>query len=216
MALIDLTHPIAPGMTMHPGVPAPRIHDVLTFEDSRSHYAPGTEFRIASVELATSTGTYLDAPQHRFPNGTDIADLGIDRVADVPALVVDATGVSAVGADLLPQHAPGHAVLIRTDWDRHWGTEEYGRSEHPHLTAAAADQVVRSGAVLVGIDSVNIDATTGAERAVHSTLLGHGVLIVENLTRLNALPSDGALFSAVPLPVSGAPSFPVRAYARVG
>ncbi|GAA1489517.1 cyclase family protein [Brachybacterium sacelli] len=213
MTLADLTHPIFPGMTMHPGLPGPRTADHLGFDDSRGHYAPGTEFRIARVEMITSTGTYLDAPQHRYRDGEDVGNLPLERVVDIPCLVVEAPG-PAIGAEDLPAAVDGCAVLVRTGWDRHWGTEEYTAGENPHLTAEAADHLADAGALLVGIDSVNIDGTTVPERPVHTRLLAAGVLIVENLTNLAAVPPSGARFSAVPLPVAGMPSFPVRAFAR--
>lgn len=214
MTLVDLTHPIFPEMTMHPGLPGPRTADHLTFDGSRGHYAPGTEFRIAQLEMVTSTGTYLDAPQHRFRDGTEIADLPLERLVDLPCLVVDASERSQVRTEDLPADVDGCAVLVRTGWDRHWGTGQYADGENPHLTAEAADHLACAGAVLVGIDSVNIDGTTGDSRPVHTRLLAEGVLIVENLTNLASVPSSGARFSAVPLPVAGMPSFPVRAYAR--
>jgi kynurenine formamidase len=72
---------------------------------------------------------------------------------------------------------------------------------------------VRGGAVLAGIDSVNIDSTRGRARPIHTTLLQAGVLIVENLTNLAAVPATGALFTAAPLAFEGLPSCPVRAFA---
>lgn len=214
MTLVDLTHLIHPGMTMHPGLPGPRTADHLGFDESRGHYAPGTEFRIARVEMVTSTGTYLDAPQHRYRDGADIGSLPLERVVDLPCLVVEARGRPAIGAEDLPAVVDGCAVLLRTGWDRHWGTEEYAAGEYPHLTAEAADHLSVAGAVLVGIDSVNIDGAMVPERPVHTRFLAQGVLIVENLTNLAAVPPSGARFSAVPLPLAGMPSFPVRAFAR--
>jgi kynurenine formamidase len=67
----------------------------------------------------------------------------------------------------------------------------------------------------VGIDSYNIDDTSGGERPVHSTLLAAGVPICEHLTGLEQLPSTGFRFTAVPVKVRGMGTFPVRAYATV-
>ena len=67
----------------------------------------------------------------------------------------------------------------------------------------------------MGIDSLNIDDTSGGERPVHSTLLASGIPICEHLTNLAALPVDGFRFSAVPVKVRGMGTFPVRAYATI-
>ena len=71
------------------------------------------------------------------------------------------------------------------------------------------------GALLVGIDSHNIDDTAGRSRPVHSTLLAAGIPIVEHLTQLAALPDDEFRFSAVPPKITGMGTFPVRAYGKV-
>lgn len=215
MELIDLTHPIVPGMVTYPGLPEPVMSDYLDFESSRAHYAAGTEFRIGRVELITSTGTYMDSPAHRFPIGEDIASLELARCANLRGIIVDARGCEEVPAEAIPGEAVGCAVLIYTGWDTHWGTERYGSHEHPSLSEAAANKLVASGAVLVGIDSVNIDGTMNDYRPVHTTLLENDVLIVENLTRLSMLMRAEFTFSAIPLPFEGAPSFPVRAFAQV-
>src|SRR5262245_4184801 len=88
--LFDLSHPIRHGMTTYPGLPGPEIGAHLTREASRGRYAPGTEFHIATVSLVANTGTYVDAPFHRYPDGGDVARLALESLADLPGLVVRA------------------------------------------------------------------------------------------------------------------------------
>jgi kynurenine formamidase len=215
MRLVDLSHVIEHGMTTYPGLPAPVIDTHLSFEDSAGHYAPGTEFAIGRISMVANTGTYLDTPAHRYRNGHDLAGLALERCAHLPVVVMDG-GTGAIGPEVLTnQSVEGAAVLLRTGWDRHWGTERYGDPVHPHLTAAGAEVLVAAGAVLVGIDSVNIDDTTGGERPAHSLLLAAGIPVVEHLTRLDELPATGATFTAAPPAVRGMATFPVRAFAAV-
>ena len=216
MGFIDLSHVITPGMQTYPGLPGPDVTDHLSFDDSRGHYDEGTEFLISSVRLLTSTGTYLDAPRHRYRDGAGIGAIPLERCTGLPAVVVDARGVAEIGEEAVPDDIAGRAVLFYTGWDRHWGGERYGSPQHPHLSIAAAQRLVAGGAVLAGIDSVNIDGTTTRARPVHTTLLAHDVLIVENLTGLDRVPPRGATFSATPLRFDALPSFPVRAFAAVG
>ena len=82
---------------------------------------------------------------------------------------------------------------------------------HQYRRCAGAD----AGAALVGIDSHNIDDTSGGERPVHSTLLGREILIVEHLCNLGQLPAENFRFYAVPVKVKGFGTFPVRAFARL-
>ncbi|GAA3059050.1 Kynurenine formamidase [Actinokineospora globicatena] len=213
--LVDLSHPIHAGMVTYPGVPGPEITDHLTREASRSVYGPGTEFHIGRITLVANTGTYVDSPFHRYPDGTDLAGLPLERLADLDGVVVRVAGDGLRAVDraaLLPFDVAGKAVLVHTGFDEHWGTDAYFR-DHPHLTAEAADWLVEQGAALVGIDSLNIDSTDGPHRPVHTGLLAAGIPVVEHLRGLEQLPASGFRFHAVPPPVVDFGTFPVRAYA---
>src|SRR5207253_904264 len=137
-------------------LPAPVVCDFLSRQASRSLYADGTTFQIARIEMVANTGTYVDAPFHRFEDGADLAALELNCLADLDALVVDATGRGrSLGRELFDGlDLNGKAVLIRTDWDRHWATPAYFEG-HPFLTRGAAELLREGGAVLIGIDSLN-------------------------------------------------------------
>jgi arylformamidase len=211
---VDLSHPIHAGMVTYPGLPVPEIGPHLTREASRAVYAPGTEFHIGRITMVGNTGTYLDSPFHRYADGTDLAGLPLESLVDLPAVVVSVPDRAIDVAHLAPLDVTGRAVLLHTGWDRHWRTDAYG-SGAPYLTEAGAGWLAGHGAVLVGIDSVNIDSTDGGERSAHSTLLAAGIPVVEHLTGLDTLPAVGARFTAVPPPVAGFGTFPVRAYAAL-
>jgi arylformamidase len=214
---IDLSHVVEDGMITYRGLPAPVVCDFLSREQSREHYDPGTEFQIGRIDMCANTGTYVDSPFHRFADGGDLADLPLERLGDLEAVVVDVTGGRGRAVDraaLLPHEVRGRAVLVHTGWDRHWRTDSYFEG-HPFLTADAARHLADEGALLVGIDSLNIDDTDDGSRPVHTTLLAAGIPICEHMTGLAALPSDGFRFSAVPVKVRAMGTFPVRAYAVV-
>lgn len=216
--LVELSHVITHGMVTYPGLPGPEISDHLTREASRGSYAPGTEFQIGRISMVANTGTYLDTPAHRYPEGADLSGVSIERLADLPGLHLDLTSAAhEIGpAQLDGLDVAGMAVLLRTGWDRLWGTDAYGDPDHPHVTAAGATWLVEHGAALVGIDSVNIDDTRTGERPAHSILLAAGLPVVEHLRGLEQLPADGFRFHAAPPLVAGMGTFPVRAYAVVG
>jgi kynurenine formamidase len=217
--LIDLSHDIEDGMVTYRGLPAPVISDWLSREASSARYAAGTTFQIGKIELLANTGTYIDAPFHRFDNGRDVAGYRLEAVADLPGLVVRATnrGARAIDASrFVGIDIRGKAILVHTGWDAHWRTDTYAAGQHPFLTRDAADYLVKAGAALVGIDSLNIDDDKDGTRPAHTILLGAGVAIVEHMTNLAALPDAGFDFFAVPPKVKGIGSFPVRAFARVG
>ena len=217
MRIVDLSHPVEAGMVTYPGLPVPEVHAVLDRATSAGRYAPGVTFQIDLLTLCGNTGTYVDSPFHRYADGPDLADLPLERLVDVPAVRIDATGGGSRAVDvsaLAGLDLAGRAVLVHTGFDRHWGTDAYLR-DNPFLTRAAVEALVAGGAAIVGIDSLNIDDTADAERPAHSLLLGAGIPIVEHLANLAAVPVEGARFSAVPVPFRGTGTFPVRAYAVV-
>ncbi|MGK5738374.1 cyclase family protein [Micromonospora sp. URMC 103] len=218
--LVELSHVISDGMVTLPGWPGPRITDWLTREASRAHYAPGTEFHVGKIEMIANTGTYVDTPSHRWADGADLTGVPIERLADLPGLVVRVpAGTRAVDRLLLaPYDLTGRAVLLHTGWNAHFGTDRYAGSDAPYLTGGGARALADAGAALVGIDSINIDDMSpagGGERPAHSVLLAAGIPIVEHLTGLDALPPEGFRFTAAPPRVAGMGTFPVRAFATV-
>jgi arylformamidase len=211
-ALIDLSHTVEHGLVTYKGLPAPLICDFLSRQDSRRHYAPGTEFHIGRIEMVANTGTYVDSPFHRYADGQDLSELKLESLANLDAIVVRHAG-RAIGRDAFVNlDFRGKAVLVHTGWDRHWATDQYFAG-HPFLTADAAQHIRDSGAVLAGIDSLNIDDTADPTRPAHSILLGAGIPIVEHLCNLGSLPGRGFRFFAVPVKVKRFGSFPVRAFA---
>src|SRR6266704_6544551 len=213
--LVDLSHEIEDGMVTYRGLLAPTISDWLSRDASQTRYAAGTTFQIGKIELLANTGTYIDAPFHRYEGGQDVADYPLQAVANLEGVVVRATertGRALDAAVLRGLDVGGKAVLVHTGWDVHWRTERYG-SGHPFLTRAAAEHRIAAGAALVGIDSLNIDDASDGTRPAHTLLLGAGIPIVEHLCGLRELPDAGFRFFAVPVKVRGMGSFPVRAFA---
>ena len=215
--LIDLSHTIEHGLITYKGLPAPIICDYLNREQSREHYAPGTEFHIGKIEMVANTGTYLDSPFHRYEDGKDLSQLELTSLADLDGILVEAThrderAIGIAAFDNLDMKR--RAVLIQTGWAAHWKTDRYFEG-HPFLTKKAAQLLADKGAALVGIDSYNIDDTADLTRPAHSILLGAGIPIVEHMCNLGEIPMGGFKFFAVPVKVKGMGTFPVRAFAIV-
>ncbi|MBN8825915.1 MULTISPECIES: cyclase family protein [unclassified Spirosoma] len=215
--LIDLSHTIENGLVTYKGLPAPIICDYLSRERSRQLYAPGTEFQIGKIEMVTNTGTYLDCPFHRFENGDDLSQVGLEAFTDLEGIVIripHTDTLAITDAHLRNYELRNRAVLIHTGWDTFWNTETYYEN-HPFLTADAANYLRDCGVKLVGIDSHNIDDTRGNNRPVHTTLLSANILIVEHLCNLSSVPTEDFTFTAAPPKFKGAGTFPVRAMAKI-
>lgn len=218
--IVDLSHTIREGLITYPGIPSPTFTPHLTREASRANYAEGTTFAIDIITMAGNTGTYLDSAFHRYSTGDDLAVLDLETLVDLPTEVIHLAdqGDRAIPVSVFRnRNVEGKAVLLHTGWDQHFGTPEYA-ADAPFLTEEGALHLRDGGALLVGIDSLNIDDTSlgaAGERPVHSLLLAAGVHVVEHLTNLAELPESGSLFTAVPPKVEKFGTFPVRAFAKV-
>jgi len=201
-------------MITYKGLPAPIICDYLSREESRNHYAEGTEFNIGKLELVANTGTYVDSPFHRFADGMDLSELPLESLADLEGILIH---VQEFGR-AIPANAfhglnlKGKAVLIHTGWARHWRTDQYFEG-HPYLIKEAAQYLADSGVAFVGIDTYNIDDTGDGTRPAHTILLGNRIPICEHMCALENLPDSGFRFHAAPVKVRAFGTFPVRAYA---
>ena len=215
--LIDVSHVVEHGMITYRGLPAPLISDYLSREESRKHYAEGTEFHIGRIEMVANTGTYLDSPFHRYPDGQDLSQLDLTSIANLDGITIRAhqNKQRSIGSSFFQDYElQGKAVLVHTGWAMHWGSERYF-AEHPFLTKEAAQYLVDQAVALVGIDSYNIDDTADLSRPAHSLLLRAGIPIVEHLCHLESLPDSGYRFFAVPVKIKEFGTFPVRAFGIV-
>jgi len=218
MTVIDLSHTMYDGLHTYKDLPPIHVCDFLSRKDSRNIYEDGTEFQIDKLSLTGNSGTYIDSPYHRFPNGMDLSELALATTVNLPGIVIRAPS----SRDWMPiepnllydKPLEGQAVLIETGWSKLFGTEQYF-TNHPFLTAEAAKLLKQAKVTLVGIDSHNIDDTRKNSRPVHTELLGNGIPIVEHLNNLSSLPDQGFYFSAAPLKFKKVGTFPTRAYATI-
>ena len=193
------------------------VRPFMTHAQSGSRYQGKATFEISEVAFQTSIGTKMDAPRHRFDGAEDIASIVLDRVV-LDGVVIDARfaqpGQGLGLADLhIPDDIAGKAVLINFGWDRHWGSAQY--QSPPFVTRDVLEKLCDAGIGLFGVDCSNADSLRDPERPAHTWFLKKGILIVENLTKLELLEGVQFRFFSIPLKVRDAAAFPVRAFAEV-
>jgi kynurenine formamidase len=204
MGIVDLSHPLETGMPVYPGDPGFR-HTVIA--SGGCH--------LTSMTAGMHCGTHMDAPLHFLQEGTaiDRTDLGI---CVGPALRLKLLHCAAKGLievnDLAVDGARlrSHSrVLLETGWSARWHSKDYF-SSHPVLTREAAAFLVDCGVRLLGLDQPSPDREPFE---AHHTLLGAGVVLVENLRNLEAITQDEFELIVLPLAIRGAEASPVRAVA---
>jgi kynurenine formamidase len=209
MRIIDLSHALEPNMPLYPGTVAPR------FEETASIETDG--YREKRISLCVHTGTHVDAPAHLIKGAQTLDQLPLEMFyAEALLLNVSAPGKLVITMDDLAaldsRRKDGRFLLLRTDWSRYWGREDYF-SGYPTLSQAAAHWLAQTGIIGVGLDALSADPLDAPALPIHYILLGAGMIIVENLTHLSALPEKGFIFSCLPLNIVDADGSPVRAVA---
>jgi len=206
VTLVDLSHPITTGMPVWPGDPEVALVTAAT--------VPTHGYNLHSVHLGSQTGTHVDAPFHVDDALPTLDQLPLDRFTG-PALVADLRGqdgpIRPEDLDHL-ELRPGVVLLLCTGWSRHWGHDEY--ANHPWLDPSAARLLLGFGIRTVGIDAPSIDEPGSADLPTHHVLARAGVVIAENLTNLDQVPT-GATVWLLPLPIAGTDGAPVRAVAVI-
>jgi arylformamidase len=121
--VIDLTQPIDGAVPMFSGLPGMEMSTVLSREQSRDIYTDNVEFLIQRYSITGNCGTYMDAPYHRYADGSDLSSLPLPATVGVPCLRIDARDATTSGRRTIDDSylnekvIRGHAVLIWTGWD---------------------------------------------------------------------------------------------------
>lgn len=162
------------------------------------HVANGDPFTLTAISMGSHTGTHIDAPAHFFPAGSTVDDLPLDTVFG-DAYVAELGPV----VEITPEHLRAAAVptgvqrlLLKTGADS-------------TLSPEAAAAIVASGIKLVGIEGQSVDTVSEGRYSAHRTLLGSGVLVVENLD-LSAVPQGYYVLVCLPIKLVGLDGAPAR------
>lgn len=212
--VVDLSHSINASTQVYPGDPQPKlaVHSTIAKDG----------FNLLSIQMGSQTGTHVDAPYHFDENTPRIDGLPLERFIG-RGVVLDVTGLAprtaitwAMIADQSAQVVKGDVILLHTGWSAHFGAEEY--FNHPYLTAEACRELLSRGALVFGIDAINIDETPddlhpGVGFPVHHLIAEAAGVISENMTNLSAVDFADPLISLLPIKLEAADGAPVRAVA---
>ncbi|AHY45629.1 putative metal-dependent hydrolase [Rubrobacter radiotolerans] len=210
--IIDLSHRVAPGITVFPGDPE------VEFEAAASLATDGVN--VTRLHLGSHSGTHVDAPSHFIEGAAGIDEID-PKVFVGPAVLVDLRKKGerepVTPEDLAPyvgRLGAGVIAVLHTGWDRFWGTSRY--LDHPYLSPDAARTLVASGVRAVATDALNVDETRpdgDGEYPAHREILGAGGVIAENLTNLAGVDFPDPLVSLLPVKLAATDGAPARAVA---
>lgn len=184
MRIYDITRELF-SAPVYPGDPVPTLNRIMTMEE-------GEDYTISSFSACCHNGTHMDAPLHAIAGGKTMAELDLAAMIG-PCTVAAVTTPVTEGFDLQGRKR----LLLRTNGC-------------PAMTAEGAAALAAQGVLLVGVDAISWAADDETELAVHRTLLGAGVLLLEGIT-LEGVPDGDYTLAALPLKLQGADGAPVRA-----
>ena len=219
MRYIDLTVELAHGMVRHPAPHLPPVEVVPVAQHEKERRS------VQRVTFGTHVSTHFDAPFHAIPEGQTIDQVPIDTCVG-PAELIRVKGCGLDNpideADLSPfedRLSVCERIVIETGWaEKTWGTREYF-TEGPYLTRTAAHYISKFAIKLIGTDFPNIDSAEETKPGIpapnHNIILGRGIVLLENLVRLNEIPGDRFQLISLPLRLIGGDGCPGRAVAQI-
>jgi arylformamidase len=211
MKIIDVTHTISPRMPVYPGTEPPVFVDGCTIDDDG--------FVEKKMTMYSHTGTHMDAPAHIIKGANTLDELSADHFFG-KALVLNLAGTDReyIKIDELKPYQDlikgSDFVLLKTGWSQFWGSEKYFNN-YPILSSEAASWLSGFDLKGIGSDTISPDEIETPDFPIHKMFLSRDIVIIENLTNLDALPLSQFTFSCFPLKIQRADGSPVRAVAIV-
>lgn len=154
-------------------------------------------------------GTHVDAPAHMLPQGRTLDTFPADYFVGTAA-VVHCPGIHLIHPGDLPDTWGADFVLFHTGHSDDLRPEVFfGRC--PEIVPEAAEELVRRGLRIVGIDSFTLDLPPFT---AHKIVFAAERLGLENLVGLGQLPDECRLMVA-PLKLDKPDGAPARVYAEV-
>jgi len=207
MHVVDLTQFIASDMPVYPGTEPPSITNATSIAVEG--------FAEKLLTMYSHTGTHMDAPGHMLPGGWTLDQFPADTFVGT-GLVIDLSlrSPGPIATRELETHAGrierSDFVLFHTGWSLRWGAQEY-YEDFPVLSAEAAQWLCGFRLKGVGFDCISVDPVGASPMAIHHILLGHDMVIVENLRGLDSLVGHEFMFACLPLKIRDSDGSPIRA-----
>jgi arylformamidase len=185
-------------------------------------------WQVSSVNQGLHTGAHIDSPLHVFKDGITTAEISLDQVIG-EAVTIDLSFVDANhkisiddlkrgGAD---QVKKSDIVLLRTDWtDKMYGKWPDYFTQSPFFPPESAEWLVAKTPKSIGFDffeeyCARLPDFTSEDFPMHRVILGAGIVIMEGITNLGALPRRRVPFYAPFYKIEGTEGAPARFFAKI-
>ena len=195
MKVIDLTHTISENISLFPGTEKPILRKVSEYEKNG--------FSETEITLYSHVGTHIDPPAHIFEGGKTLDEFPVEHFIG-KAVVIDCKNAKGyITMELLKNKMvlleKADFLIFNTDCSKFWKKDSY-LENYPHLSEEVCNYILNSNKKGIGIDAISIDDTNTSPIKMHKKLLKENrIIIIENLTNLDAV--GDAIFTLVALPL---------------
>lgn len=169
------------------------------------------------LHLYSHSGTHMDSPFHFEVSNQTIDKLPLDRLIS-EAWVVDLTPIKP-REEILISHLEsissdfqsGQSILLRTDWSKKLGTDEY-RDDLPRISEELALWMGQKKVNILGVEPPSVADVNNLEEVtnIHNILMENDIIIAEGLTNLDTLSKFKVTLIALPLKVENGDGAPAR------
>lgn len=206
MKVVDLTHIINNEMPVYPGTEKPRIEMALSVSKDG--------FQESRLNIFSHVGTHMDAPAHMLEKGAHLNEINIENFVG-KAVLIDVTDIN--GDEIKLEHVQKYSeeledaefVVFKTGWSKLWEVETYYQN-FPVLSTEAAKWLLKYKLKAVGVDAISVDKIDTTDFEIHHILLENNILIIENLTNLDAIKGTSFTLCSLPLKYENADGAPTR------
>ena len=198
--MIDITRTIHPGMAIYPKNPEVNFEQVQKVVEGKN--------ALTRIELGAHTGTHIDAPSHIHEGAQGAFVYSLEQLNGWVDVIDLSRLKSVITADDIPETTQ-ERILCKTR--NSLADPDVFDDDFMALDDSAADELVRRGVKLVGLDALSI-RKRGSENRVHETLIDNGIVVLEGVWLADVTAGEYELI-CLPLKVDldGAP---VRAVLR--
>jgi len=185
-------------------------------------------WQVSSVNQGLHTGAHIDSPLHVFKDGITTAEITLDQVIG-EAVTLDLSFVDANHKITIDDLKRGGAdkvkksdiVLLRTDWtDKMYGKWPDYFTQSPFFPPESAEWLVAKDPKSIGFDffeeyCARLPDFTSEDFPMHRVILGAGIVIMEGITNLGALPRQRVPFYAPFYKIEGTEGAPARFFSKI-
>jgi arylformamidase len=153
----------------------------------RMLFIPRDICNVERIDMNTHTGTHIDVPYHFVHDGATLDEVPVETWVG-EGVVVDVS-YKKDKEPITPEDLEKHAAhmkkddiaMLYTGRGKLRGFNETYLKNWPSVEKEGAQWLVDRGAKIIGIDALGIEMYGFSDPAVHRTILGAGIPIIEEL-----------------------------------